>query len=118
MPTRPTRVLAGVALAALAAAGATAAANHRRGHRPDPAECGRLDELDARLAALQEADHDSPRDQVGRVFSRLHRNRGISVEHLRAWVIGVRDGCLTTEQAIAAESDFEALEREADQRGV
>jgi hypothetical protein len=44
---KTTKVLAGVAVTALAAAGVAAVVNHRRGQRPDPEECAHLDELDA-----------------------------------------------------------------------
>ncbi len=118
MPGRTTKVLTGVALAALAAAAVAAAVNHRRGQRPDPDEHAHLDELDARLSAVQQAGLGATPDGVGRLLDGLLRNRGISVGRLRSWVGGVRQGSLTSEQAVAAESDFGALEREADQSGM
>jgi hypothetical protein len=48
----------------------------------------------------------------------LHRNQGISVAQLRQWITRLRRGTLSPEQAGVAESDFDALEREADQRGA
>jgi hypothetical protein len=118
MPSRTTKVFAGVALATLAAAGVAAAVNYRRGKISDPDERAHLDELDARLDAAEELGSETPRDRRGRIFDDLQRNRGISVGRLRSWIVGVRQGTLSSEQAIAAESDFGALEREADQAGV
>lgn len=111
-------MLAGVAVAALAAAGVAAAVNYRRGKISDPAERAHLDELDARLSAAEESGSNTPRDRVERIFDGLQRNRGISVGRLRSWIVGMRQDTLSFEQAIAAESDFGALEREADQGGV
>ncbi len=118
MPGRTTKVLTGVALAALAAAAVAASVNHRRGQRPDPDEHAHLDELDARLSAVQQPGLGATPDGVGRLLDGLLRNRGISVARLRSWVSGVRQGSLTSAQAVAAESDFGALEREADQSGM
>jgi hypothetical protein len=118
VPTRTTRVLAGVALAALAAAGVAAAVNYRRGVKSDLDERAHLDELDARLEALATLGSRASGDPVGRIFDGLQRNRGISVGRLRSWIVGVRQGSLSSDQAVAAESDFGALEREADQGGV
>ncbi len=118
MPAKTTGVLAGVALAVLAGAGVAAAVNHRRGRQPDPDEHASLAELDARLGAHQKAGLDVPPDRVWRILDGLQRNRGISVQRLRAWITGVREGVLSAEQAIAAESDFGSLERDADQGGV
>ena len=53
MPRKTTKVLTGVALAALAAAAVAAAMNHRPGQRPNPDEDAHLDELDARLSAAE-----------------------------------------------------------------
>jgi hypothetical protein len=111
-------VLTGVALAALAAAAVAAAVNHRRGQRPDPDEHAHLDELDARLSAAKQPGSGPTPDRVERLLDGLLRNRGISVGRLRSWVSGVRQGSLTSEQSVAAESDFGALEREADQSGI
>jgi hypothetical protein len=110
-----TKVLAGVAVAALAAAGVAAVVNYRRGHRPDPEQQSYLDELDARLEAAEKPGND-PRPS--RILDSLQRNRGVSVSRLRRWIAGVRRGTLSPEQATVAESDFDALEREADQGGV
>jgi hypothetical protein len=113
-----TKVLAGVAVAALAAAGVAAVVNYRRGHRPDPEESAHLDELDARLDVGDEPDSDPQAGRFQRILDSLHRNQGISVARLRNWITGVKQGTLSPEEASVAESDFEALEREADQGGV
>lgn len=118
MARTTTKVLAGVAVAALAAAGVAAVVNYRRGLRPDPEERAHLDELDARLKAAEESGSDTPPGRFGRVLDSLQRSQDISVRRLRGWIIGVRRGTLTPEQAVVAESDFGALEREADQGGV
>jgi len=107
-----TKVLAGVAVAALAAAAVAAVVNYRQGRQPDDDERANLDELDARL------DPAEGPGRTGRILDSLQRNRGISVPRLRRWITGVRQGTLGPGQAIVAESDFEALEREADQGGV
>jgi hypothetical protein len=117
--TRSTRkVLAGVAVAALAAAGVAAVVNYRRGHKPDPEERAHLDELDARLSAVEESGSDTPPSRIGRILDNLLRNQGISVGGLRNWIAGVRQGTLSPAQTTVAESEFGALEREADQGGV
>jgi hypothetical protein len=113
-----TRVLAGVAVAALAAAGAAAVVRYRQGQTPDPDERAYLDELEARLHDMQEPSKDVAATPVGRVLADLHRNQGISVAQLRQWIARLRRGTLSPEQAGVAESDFDALEREADQRGA
>jgi hypothetical protein len=113
-----TKVLAGVAVAGLAAAGVAAVVNHRRGQQPDPHQRAQLDELDARLTAAEEPGRDNASGRIGRVLDSLQRNQGISVRRLRQWIAGVRQGTLTPEQATLAESDFDALEREADLSGV
>jgi hypothetical protein len=113
-----TKVLAGVAVAALAAAGVAAVVNHRRGQEPDPDERAYLDELDARLDQAEKSSSDTPPGRIGRVLDSLQRNQGISVGRLRRWVTGVRQGTLSPEQATVAESDLDALEREADQGGA
>jgi hypothetical protein len=122
MARKTAKVLAGVALAGLAAAAVAAVVNYRLGHKPDPDEHVHLDELDARLSAGDEADGaaagDSPSSRIGRILDNLQRNRGVSVGRLRNWITGVREGTLSPEQAIVAESDFDALEREADQSGA
>lgn len=118
MTRTTTKVIAGVAVAALAAAGAAAVVNYRRGLRPDPEQRARLDELDARLDGAEEPGSGTPPDHIGRILNSLQRNQGISVGRLRSWITGVRQGTLSPEQAIVAESDFDALEREADQGGV
>jgi hypothetical protein len=112
------KVLAGVAIAVLAAAGVAAVVNHRRGEKPDPEQRAQLDELDARLSTAEEPRSDTPPGRIERILDDLQRNRGISVGRLRDWIAGVRQGTLSPEQANMAESDFGALEREADQGGV
>jgi hypothetical protein len=111
-------VLAGVAVAALAAAGVATVVNYRRGQRPDPEQRAQLDELDARLSVAEAPGRDGPPGRTGRVLENLLRNQGISVGRLRSWIAGVRQGTLSPEQITVAESDFGALEREADQGGV
>lgn len=118
MTKATTKVLAGVAVATLAAAGVAAVVNYRRGQKPDPAERAHLDELDARLNEAAEPGSDTPPSRVGRVLESLQRNQGISVGRLRHWITGVRQGTLSPEEATVAESDLGALEREADQGGV
>lgn len=118
MAKTTTKVLAGVAVAALAAAGVAAVVNYRRGQRPDSEERAHLDELDARLKVAEEPESDTPPGRFGRVLDGLQRTQDISVRRLRNWINGVRQGTLTPEQAAVAESDFGALEREADQGGV
>ena len=117
--TRTTaKVLAGVAVAALAATAVAAVVNYRRGRKPDPDERAHLDELDARLSMAEQPGSDTPPGRIGRVLDSLQRNQGISVGRLRRWITGVRQGTLSPEQATLAESDFDALEREADQGGL
>ena len=118
MTKATSRVLAGVAVAVLAAAGVTVAMRYRQGHRPQPADQDHLDELEARLDEAEAPDKDAHRTHVGRVLADLDRNHGISVARLRRWIAGLRHGTLSSEQATIAESDFDALEREADQRGA
>lgn len=118
MTKTTTRVLAGVAVAALAAAGVAAVIHYRQGQKPDSDERAHLDELEARLYEVEEPDKNVPPTSVGRVVENLQRNQGISVARLRQWITGLRRGTLSPEQATVAESDFDALEREADQRGV
>ena len=118
MTKTATRVLAGVAVAALAAAGVAAVIRYRQGHKPDPDERAHLDELEARLYEVEEPDKNIPPTRVGRVVENLQRNQGISVARLRRWITGLTHGTLSPEQATVAESDFDALEREADQGGA
>jgi len=113
-----TKVLAGVAVAALAAAGVAAVVNYRRGQRPDPDEHAHLDELDARLDAAENPGGDAAPSHIGRILDGLQRNQGVSIGRLRRWITGVKQGTLSPEQASVAESDFDSLEREADQGGV
>jgi hypothetical protein len=113
-----TKVLAGVAVAVLAAAGVAAVVNYRRGQKLDPDERAHLDELDARLNQAEKPSSDTSPDPIGRILDSLQRNQGISVGRLRRWITGVRQGTLSPEQATVAESDLDALEREADQGGV
>jgi hypothetical protein len=112
MTKATTRVLVGVAVAGLAAAGVAGVIRYRQGHKPHPDENAHLDELDARL------DEVAPTTPLGRVVENLQRNQGISVARLRQWISGLRHGTLSAEQAAMAESDFDALEREADQGGL
>jgi hypothetical protein len=117
--TKPTkRAMAGVAVAALATAGVAAVIRYRQGQESDPDERAHLDELEARLDEVEEPSKNIPTSRVGRAVDRLQRHQGISVARLRQWVIALKHGTLSPEQAIVAESDFEALEREADQGGV
>jgi hypothetical protein len=118
MTRTTTGVLAGVAVAALATAGVAAVIRYRQGQKPDPDERAHLDELEARLYEVEEQDKNIPPSRVGRVVERLQRDQDISVARLRQWITGLRHGTLSPEQAIVAESDFEALEREADQGGA
>jgi hypothetical protein len=118
MAKTTTRVLAGVAVAALAAAGVAAVVRYRQGQKPDPDERAQLDELEARLHEAEEPDKNLPPTRVGRVIENLQRNQDISVARLRRWITGLRHGTLSPEQATVAESDFDALEREADQGGA
>jgi len=118
MAKATTRVLAGVAVAALAAAGVAAVMRYRQGQKPHPDERAHLDELEARLDEVEEPNKNAPPTRVGRVVQNLQRNQGISVARLRQWITGLRHETLSPEQATVAESDFDALEREADQRGA
>jgi hypothetical protein len=118
MTKTTTRVLAGVAVAALAGVGVAAVIRYRQGQKPDPDERAHLDELEARLDEVEEPDKNLPPSRVGRVVENLQRNQGISVARLRQWITGLRQGTLSPEQATVAESDFDALEREADQGGA
>jgi hypothetical protein len=118
MTKTTTRVLAGVAVATLAAAGVAAVMRYRQGHKPRPEEHAYLEELEARLNEVDRPDKSGPPSGVGRTVGDLQRNRGISVARLRQWIAGLRHGTLSPEQATVAESDFDALEREADQHGV
>jgi hypothetical protein len=114
-----TKVLAGVAVAALAASAVAAVVAYRRGRTPDPEQRASLEELDARLAVAERPGSDTePGRRLGRILDGLLRNRGIPVGRLRSWIVGVRRGTLNAEQATVAESDFDSLEREADQGGV
>ena len=117
MKTR-TRVLAGVAVAALAAAGAAAVIRYRQGHRPEADHDLHLDELSARLDEAEAPGGDGPPSSTVKLVADLQRNQGISVARLRRWIAGLRHGTLTPQQAALAESDFDALERQADQSGA
>jgi hypothetical protein len=118
MTRTTTKVLAGVAVAGLAAAGVAAVVNHRRGQKLGPDEHAHLAELHARLEVSAAPDGDAPPVRIARILDNLLRNQGISVQRLRRWITGVRQGTLSPEQASLAESDFGALEREADQGGI
>jgi hypothetical protein len=114
----PTKVIAGVAVATLAAAAVAAVVDYRRGQRLDPHQRVSLNELDARLEVAEGRGGSTPPDRLGRILDRLQRDRGISVGRLRSWITGVRQGTLSPEQATAAESDFDSLERKLDQGEV
>jgi len=118
MTKATTRVLAGVAVGALAAAGVAAVIRYRQGQKPDPDERAHLDELETRLNQVEEPDKNILPTRVSRVVENLRRNQDITATRLRQWITGLRHGTLSTEQANVAESDFDALEREADQSGV
>jgi hypothetical protein len=118
MTRTTTRVLAGVAVGALAAAGVAAVLRHRLEQQPHPDERANLDELDARLHEFEEPGQQAPPARMIRAVENLQRNQGISVAQLRQWITRLRKGTLSSEQASVAESDFDALEREADQQGV
>jgi hypothetical protein len=118
MTKTTTRVLAGVAVAALAAAGVAAVMRYRLGQKPQPDERAHLDELEARLDEVEAPDENISPTRVGRVVENLQRNQGISVARLRQWITGLRHETLSPEQATVAESDFDALEREADKGGA
>jgi hypothetical protein len=111
-------MLAGVAVGALAAAAVTAIIRYRQGQTPHPDEGAHLDELEARLGDVEQPDKNVTPTQVGRVIQDLQRNQDVSVARLRQWIVGIRHRTLSPEQANMAESDFDALEREADQRGA
>jgi hypothetical protein len=115
MTNKTTKVLAGVAVSALAAAAVAAVVRYRQGHEPLAEEDEHLDELDARLGEAETPDKKAP---VGRLVGNLQRNQGISALRLRQWISGLRQRTLSDEQASVAESDFDALEREADQSGA
>jgi hypothetical protein len=112
------RVLAGVAVAALSAAAVAAVVRYRQGHKPHPDDSVHLEELEARLDELDVAEKPSTPSRLSRVVDSLQRNSGISATRLRQWITGLRHGTLSPEQAAVAESDFDALEREADQSGA
>lgn len=118
MTKTTTRVLAGVAVAALAAAGAAAVVRYRQGQHPHPDEPAHLDELEARLHEVGEPDKRTRATGIGRAIENLQRNQGIPLARLRQWISGLRRGTLTPEETVVAESDFDALEREADQAGA
>ena len=118
MPKKSTKIIAGLAVATLAAGALAAVVNYRLGQKPDHDARARLDELDARLDVAENPGSDRPSTRIGRLLDNLQRGEGISVGRLRRWIRGVRDGTLSPEQATVAESDFDALEREADRDGV
>jgi hypothetical protein len=112
-----TNALTGVALAALAAAGVAAVVNYRRGRKPDPDQHAHLDELGARLAEAADSSHATS-GRIRRSLDTLQRNQGVSLDRLQGWITDVRQGTLGAEQATLAESDFDTLERQADQDGI
>ena len=113
-----TRILAGVAVAALAAAGVATVIRYRQGHRLQPDDTAHLDELEARLDELDGPQPTAPPTRFARTVEDLGRNRGISVARLRQWIAGLKHGTLTSDQAILAESDFDTLEHEAGRHGT
>jgi hypothetical protein len=113
-----TRVLAGVAVAVLAAAGVAAVVRFQQGQNRGPDEDQKLDELAVRLDEVAAWDTSTPPNGLGRILEVLQRKQGISAARLLRWITGVRQGTVSFEQAVVAESDFAALEREADQGGV
>jgi hypothetical protein len=119
MTKATSRVLAGVAVATLAAAGVAAVIRYRQGQQALDDEHAHLDELEVRLTDVAEPGDPPPAPApVRRVVESLQRNQGISVARLVRWIAGLRRGTLSPEQATVAESDFGALEREADQGGA
>jgi hypothetical protein len=117
MSKATSRVLASVAIATLAAAGVAAVIRHRQGRQAADDEHARLDELKVRLTETAPPGDLQPA-RVRRVIENLQRNQGISAAQLVRWIAALRHGTLTPEQAVVAESDFDALEREADQGGA
>jgi hypothetical protein len=111
-------VLAGVAVAALAAASVTAVVRYRLGHRPGPDARAGLDELAARLDGAGGSAGTTPNAGLGRLLETLQRTQGLTKHRLRHWIAGLRAGSLTPEQATVAESELGILEREADQIGL
>jgi hypothetical protein len=117
--TRRTKgVLSGVAIAALAAASVTAVVRYRLGHKPGPDARASLDELAVRLEDADGSDRTTPNGGVGRLLETLHRTQGVTVQRLHQWIVSLRAGTLTPDQATVAESDLGLLEREADQTGL
>lgn len=117
MSKAASRVLASVAVATLAAAGAAAVIRHRQGRQAPADERAHLDELQVRLTEA-ETPGDLQPARVRRVVENLQRNQGITAAQLVRWITGLRHGTLTPEQASVAEHDFDVLEREADQGGA
>ena len=111
-------MLSGVAVAALAAAGVAAIVRYRLGQKPSADAHASLDELAVRLEEAEGSDGTAPKSGVGRLLETLQRTQGLTVQRLHHWIVGLRAGTLTPEQATMAESDLEALEREADQTGL
>lgn len=118
MTRKTTKVLAGIAVATLAAAVVAVIVDHRQGQKPDPDGRAYLDELDARLNEAERQGSDNRVSLIGRILDGMQRNQDISVARLRRWITGMRQGTLSPEQAIVAESDFDALERQAQQGGL
>jgi hypothetical protein len=117
--TRTTKgVLAGVGVAAVAAACVTAVIRYRLGQQPTTEDRVGLDALATRLDEADGFDKNAPPAAVGRMLGTLQRTHGLSTARLRQWIAGVREGTLTPEQATVAESDLGILEREADQVGL
>src|SRR5690349_466292 len=93
------RVLAGVAVAALATAGVAAVMRYRQGQKPRPDEHAHPEEVAARLDEVDEPDKSAASSSVGRVVKNLERNHGSSVTRLRRWISGLRHGTLSEEEA-------------------
>jgi hypothetical protein len=110
--------LAGVAVAGLAAGAVAAIVRYRQGQALARDELAHLDELEVRLDEVEAPATNVVATPMRRVIQDLHRNQDVSVARLRRWIVGLRRGTLSSEQANVAESDFDALEREARQRGA
>jgi hypothetical protein len=117
--TRTTKgVLAGVGIAAVAAACVTAVIRYRLGHEPTPEDRAGLDTLATQLDEADGFESNARPGGVARMLGTLQRTQGLSTTQLRRWIAGVREGTLTPEQATIAESDLGILEREADEVGL
>jgi hypothetical protein len=79
MAKTTTWVLAGLAVATLAAADVAAVIRYRQGHEPSPEEHAHLDELDTRLYEALEGDGSATPSWAARVVDQLQRSQDISV---------------------------------------